>query len=454
MRSRFDEMVASYDDEMSDWGDVVTRSSRFSRTPPSHTRPRRPWMLRRAFVAIAAAAAAAVALAAPWNASHGPLDDLALAAIGSAPVIHVIGEFPTGADVVNFSTGATHPLMQRQEVWYSAATGLLHTRTYSDSTLVDDTLATPQGTFTPQGIVYDCAWIAAHPAAATKAHVSCNASGQNGTTPRQIPRPTPTLDPTLSGFVDNYQQALSSGAAHADGSGQLGGRSVDWLIFNTTDNGRERVALDATSHKPVLVTNDHGGSLQIVSVETTAYDASDFNRPSASEVATPPSRAESNDVQALGLDSADIAKALTNAVWAGATVNGVSLVRAEEQSLEATYANNTLPAQRGTGVELAYGTLGADNGFNRSKPYIKINMAPTASLAMAYMWHATVEPSAGSMLLWTSGPSTAYRAGGKTVTEPGLSFGQLVINGLHVTIQSSSRDLLLAAAQTLRAAHS
>ena len=130
-----------------------------------------------------------VVLVAPWQRSHGTLTDLALAAIGSQPVVHVVTETPTGAGLVDIASGNAQPVMQRDEVWYNGDLGLRRDVTRDGSVILDDELETPRGGFTAHGIVYDCTWIAAHPVAATKARVSCNASGDNGTTPRTAPRP-------------------------------------------------------------------------------------------------------------------------------------------------------------------------------------------------------------------------------------------------------------------------
>src|SRR6185312_11983985 len=118
----------------------------------------RPTLLATALVV---AAAAAVVLVAPWSRSHGSLSDVALAALGSQPVLHVITETPTGASVVDISSGAATPVLQRDEIWYDADRGLRRDLVHSGSTIVDDVLETPQGGFTSHGIVYDCTWIAA-----------------------------------------------------------------------------------------------------------------------------------------------------------------------------------------------------------------------------------------------------------------------------------------------------
>src|SRR5579884_3744834 len=86
-------------------------------TAPARRRPRfsRPTILS---AAAAVAAAVAVALVAPWHRDHGTLSDLALAALGSQPVVHVVTETPTGADLVDIASGAVSPVVQQDEIWY------------------------------------------------------------------------------------------------------------------------------------------------------------------------------------------------------------------------------------------------------------------------------------------------------------------------------------------------
>ena len=205
-----------------------------SASAPSRLRLPRPSVLTA--VALVAAAAVVV-LVAPWQRSHGTLTDMALAAIGTQPVVHVVMETPTGAGLVDIASGNAQPVMQRDEVWYDAARGLRRDVTRDGSVILDDELETPQGGFTSHGIVYDCAWIAAHPVAATKARVSCNASGDNGTTPHTVPRPKPTLDPGLAGFADSYRQALASGQAHE--SRHRGGQRADSRLARVSDQRRQ-----------------------------------------------------------------------------------------------------------------------------------------------------------------------------------------------------------------------
>jgi hypothetical protein len=391
-------------------------------------------------VAAALAAVVAVALLAPWTHSGSSLSDRALAAIGSQPVLHVIAEMevPSGGHLIDIKTGRVQQISQHQqeEIWYEAAKGLKRDTVRVGSTLVGDTLETPQGGYTPGGIVYDCAWISAHPIQATKARVSCNFSGENGTTPHVVPRPKPTLDPGLAGFVDGYRQALAAGQAREAGSGLLDGRPVDWLAFETSD-GSERVALDHTTHKPVLLESDSGWRLRITSIETIPFAAADFRRPTADELPEQPSFGRAADAQSLQLERGAIAAAVPGAVWAGPSVNGLALARAERQSLRTTFANHARLPQTGVGLEVEYGTLNASGRLDASQPYLRIQGAPSRALAFGSMWGFVRGDDPPEGWLYTSGS---------------LPVGFTVVEGTYVTIQASSADLLLAAARALEPA--
>jgi hypothetical protein len=388
-------------------------------------------------VAAALAAVVAVALIAPWSDSGGSLSDLALAAIGSQPVLHVIAhrEVPTGGQLIEIKTGRVQQISQQQqeEIWYDAAKGLKRDTIRVGSTLLDDTLETPRGGYTPGGIIYDCAWIAAHPIQATKAGVSCNFSGENGTTPHVVPRPKPPLDPGLAGFVDGYRQALDAGQAHEAGSGRLDGRPVDWLAFETS-NGSERVALDHSTHKPVLLENDSGWRIRITSIETIPFAGADFKRPTADEVPAQPSFGRAADAQTLPLEGDAIEAAVPGAVWAGPSLNGLALAKAERQSLRTSFVNHARPPETGSGLELDYGNLNARGRLDTSQPYLRIQGAPSRALAFGNMWGFLRGDDPPEGWLYTSG-------------SPSVGFA--VVDGTYVTVQASSADLLLAAARAL-----
>jgi hypothetical protein len=389
------------------------------------------------------AAAVAIVLVAPWHRSHGTLADLALAAIGSQPVVHVVVETPTGAGLIDIASGQVQPVIQRDEIWYDADLGLRRDVTRDGSAIIDDELETPQGGFTPGGIVYDCAWIAAHPVAATNARVSCNASGANGTTAHVIPRPKPTLDPGLAGFADSYQQALASGQATEAGTGEVDGQTVDWLVFPTSDGGSEKVALDLTTHKPVLIEGPHL-SEQIDSIETIPYDESDFARPTASEVSKRASSTNAADADAVTLNGAAIAAAFPNALWANSEVAGLSLVQAEQQTLTASFADGS-PTQTGPGLLLVYGTLDGSGHLDRSQPWIEIHEAPSPTLATMQGFVHGDNPPLGTLYADPLAGPSRLGAGGI------VGVGATTIDGIYVMFetQGTGPQTLLAVTRAL-----
>ena len=426
--------------ELAAIADALTQSQ----TAAAPIRSRRRVVLRLRLVTLAAAVAAvvAIALVAPWQRSGGgSLSDLALAAVGSDPVLHVVAETPTGAQLVEIQTGTTRPVTQQEEIWYYADRGLRRDIVLSGGTIVDDTLETPQGGYTPSGIVYDCAWIAAHPAEATKAHVSCNPSGDNGTVPRVVPRPKPTLDPGLAGFVDGYRHALAAGWAQEAGSSELNGEQVDWLVLQTRD-GSERVALDHITHKPVLLERDPSWRLRIVSIETIPYSASQFRRPTPDELPAQPMRGEATDAKPLPLDGPAIAAAAPDTLWAGPAVAGLPLVKAEQQTLTSTFANGSRP-QTGTGLELGYGSLGPHGHLDILQPNIEVLQAPSRALAFAYRWgfiRGSLPPVGWVATITDSDPALT------------TTLGFTVVGRTYVTIQAPSSELLLEAVRSLRVA--
>jgi hypothetical protein len=391
-------------------------------------RPRARRLVRPslASAAVLVAAAAAVVLVAPWQRSQGTLADLALAAIGSQPVVHVISEMPTGGGLIDLATGTTTPLVQRDEIWYDASRGLRRDLTTIGSTVVDDVLETPQGGYTPHGIVYDCAWIAAHPLEATKAHVSCNPSGDNGTTPHVVPRPKPALNPGLAGFADSYRAALASGQAREAGTGTVAGQKVDWLEFPTSGSVTEKVALDPVSHKPLFLRTENS-TTKIAEIETIPYDASDFARPRPSEVPQTPSETRADDIAVVALDGAAISTSYPGAVWAGTRIAGLPLIRAATQTLTVSFPGTT-PSRHGRGLELAYGRLDATGRLDRSQPYVDIQEAPSPTLATMQSFVRGGYPPAGT--LYANPLADAAR------TSDTLSVGALVVDGVYITIQT------------------
>ena len=341
-----------------EWDDVLSRVEQITKDDlPQRPlarhgsgRRRSRHAVRRLAVAFSGAvtlAALAFAAVAFWPASSGgdTLVQRALAAVGTGEVLHVVTEqpLPSGGwyEPVSLPSGTPIQSTQRQEIWFDQSRDVKKTVTTLNGLAYEQLLETPQGEFTPGGPVYTCAWIAAHPIEATKARVSCNANGQNGTKPHKVPEQAPTLDLALAGFVDHYQSALSSGEATKTGTGQVDGHQVIWLRVNATSQSEggypaEDVAIDASTYAPILVRTSGSQSVQftVTEIDTRTYDPSLFTRPA--RVYGPTSgRTEATSP----IDAAQAPALLAGrALWLGQTWNGYQLVNVEQQNLVTGYA--------------------------------------------------------------------------------------------------------------------
>jgi hypothetical protein len=424
------------------------------------TRPvRRSGRLPVRLVAVAAVlgVAVAVALVSPWS-GRGGLVDRALAAIGSGEVIHVVetAEVP-GASVVDLRTGAESPVERTTEIWFDGARGLLRSVQRIGDTVTIETLETPQGAWTQAGRVYTCAWIAAHPVEATKARVSCDASGKNGTTPRQIPEPRPSLTPALAGFVTGYREALESGEATRDGSGLLDGRRVEWLRFaiagGASAPGRvERVAVDASTLQPVRVeTLVEGKTIDAATIsvaETVPPENVSFERPKLVPPGTEPVSGRDTDEHEVSLGQAD--KALDGRLLGlGDSFEGLPLGDVTVSTIVSGYGPaSTREPTRATGAEVVYG-----GPIDPALAHDYVRLQEALEPLMLYSYRFTFQgqtPHEGSLAIATSDVYDATRPGAPSRPAGTLFAGYLLHNDVYVTIEATSKPLLLEAARTLQ----
>jgi hypothetical protein len=415
-----------------DWGDVENRLAR------REGGERGRHLGRFSRFALAATALAVgigvVAVVAPWSRSGG-FEDRALAALGAEPVLHVGAQGPTGGggQLMDLSTGTTTEITQTQEmeIWYDRKRGLKHTILRSDGGIVDDILETPEGGYTPGGIVYDCAWIAAHPVEATKARVSCNANGDNGTTPRIIRRPKPSIDPGLQGFLDGYQQALATGKARKTGTGEIDGRPVVWLAFDLAGRGSEQVAVDSKTMRPLLVRYEPGSySYRIEQIGTESSKEANFRKPTLADVGPQPTAGGATSSESVVLSPSAIRAALPGAVWAGSTLGGLPLTSAKRDELRTSFADQDRPPETGVGLRLEYGS-GASGAY--------VVLMESNRPQFGYQWgRITLTPSglSGKLYYYSSGAAVGFT----------------VANGIYTTINASNHDLLIRAARNLRPA--
>jgi hypothetical protein len=414
-----------------DWADVEHRLAQRERAERGHFGR----FGRFALAATALAVGIAVAMVAPWGGSGG-FSDRALAALGSEPVLHVVAhaQGPTGGRLVDLSTGVTTPITQEQEleIWYDQEQGLKHTIVRSDGRIVDDILETPEGGYTPGGIVYDCAWIAAHPVEATKARVSCNANGNNGTTPRVVPRPKPSINPSLQGFLDGYQRALATGKARKTGTGEIDGRPVVWLAFDLPDARSEQVAVDSETMRPLLVRDDPGRySYRIEQIGTESSKEADFSKPTLAEVGSQPSGGGAISSESLPLTPSSIRAALPGAVWAGSALGGLPLTSAQRDELRTSFVDHARPPETGVGLRLEYGS-GASGAY--------VVLMESNRPQFGYRWgFVQMTPTLSGLT-------------GKLYTSGQAAIGFTVANGIYTTINASDHELLMLAARSLQSA--
>lgn len=391
-------------------------------------------MTRVAAVAAMIGVAVALALVSPWS-GRGSLVDRALAAIGSGEVIHVVqrADVP-GQTLVDLRTGTESPVVRTTELWFDGERGLLRSLQRIGGAVTGEVLETPEGAWTEAGRVYTCAWIAAHPVEATKARVSCNASGENGTTPQQVPEPRPTLDPALAGFVTGYRDALSSGDATRDGRGTLDGRAIEWLRFalppDTGPARTERVAVDAATYLPVQVetlVGDRLVSRAAVSVSETLDRANvSFARPRLVAPGQEPVINRVVDEAVVSLDEAR--KALDGKlVGGGASLAGLPIYEITSKTVAIGYGTDSgREPRRAPSVEFSYGeTDGNDD--------LVVGEALEPLMLYRFGLYGQ-DPPEGSLSVIRLG--TRY-------------LGRIRIAGLYVTIEAPSKQLAIDAARAL-----
>ena len=305
----------------------------------------------RALAAAVAAAAAVlvVALVSPWSGGASPVEE-ALAAVGDAPVLHVLIETdePAASTLVELETGEPIARKTQIEIWFDRERGLKRTVRTLDGRVLDEQLETPSGGLTQGGPIFTCEWIKAHPSEAEAAGVACPdpAAGGGG----------PTLDAALAEFVDSYRSALASGSARDVGPGRVDGRAVRWLEFTNADALR-RVAIDGSTYRPVRAETVGGaGSFRILEAETVVYDASLFAKPRRVVELR-----GGGVVAERKLDSERAAQRFEGRVmWLGPTWSGLRLDSVLEQERRVTYTGGDAPASVVT-LKLTYVPTGGDS---------------------------------------------------------------------------------------------
>ena len=432
---------------LADQPELLALADAIAATAPTRSRRRFPTRLLAGSITIAAAAV--VALVAPWSESRGGVLQQALAAVSTDSVLHavLVSQVPE-TTVVDLRSFRETPTTLRVETWFDARKGLkriLVTRGGESS----DVVATPQGVWSNAGRVPTCAWIAAHPVLATRLRVSCNASGRNGTRPRDVPESRPTADPALTAFIPGYRAALHSLKARNLGKGSVGGHAVYWISFVVSGSRpatTERVAVDRHSFRPLLHETVVEGQVvsrsRVVAIGSVAFSPSLFKRPSLDRRVSPSSGevARTRHVSRVAAERAfgGAARAL------GGTFSSLPLIDARIDQLTTGYGPLAgKPVTRATGVEFVYGDSG---GLFNGNAFLRLSEA--LSPQMAYGMRRAGVPVAPKSLLLTRVESVAVTSSGGAPSRV-LWFGQMRAGRLYVALQSGSRQLILRAAQAL-----
>jgi hypothetical protein len=316
------------------------------------------------------------------------LTQKALAAVGGGPVVHVVvtTSASIGSPVIDVSTGKTIPRIQQTEIWFDGERDLTKSVQALDGRVVDEVLETPQGGWTQAGPIITCSWIAAHPVEATRLRVSCNANGENGTTPRTIPEtPPPPLDPALAGFVDHYRSALASGAAREVGRGDYGGHDAVWLEFAT--NGRtERVAVDAHSYKPLAI-EEGELTLRVLEAEAVPFSPELFTKPAAIETQRGSTVTSSRELSPKAAASLLGGRAL----WLGQSWNGLVLTATTLEERSIGYG----PGREPTQAEVVRFTYAPATATGTPDTESRIDIYESTSCVLSVGWQCDAGDPAG-----------------------------------------------------------
>jgi hypothetical protein len=110
-----DGLTPRYDDRGGDWERVAVDAGR-GRVRPA----------RLALVAAAVAFAVVFALAWPFRAQQGPLLERALAAVGDGPIVHVVLRGDWGGTLVDLRSGERTPVYGENEYWWNSEHPRIH----------------------------------------------------------------------------------------------------------------------------------------------------------------------------------------------------------------------------------------------------------------------------------------------------------------------------------------
>lgn len=266
------------------------------------TRPR--WREPRMLMAVAAAGVA-VALAAFLAAGPAGRSFVASAnaALGDGAVVHVVLTRDDPQTEVVTATGASSPILVRDEFWYDRESGQLRTRSSRNGQVVVDTVSS-----------------AANPA--------------------DVP------DAALSTFPAGYEAALKAGTMQEAGSGSFAGQNITWLQLAPG----ERVGISDDTHLPVVVRRLSADKIEDWTV--TAID-SESRQPGLFAEPAQPQGFVSGDVESTTvLSPTNLSRLPFTPLQPRASVRGWRLVRISREQLVNRTADGT--SSEAIGVRFTY----------------------------------------------------------------------------------------------------
>jgi hypothetical protein len=429
-----------------DW-DAVLRDARVER-PSTFVRP-------LAGVAAAVTALFALALFQPWEGDSPSFLERALAAVDDGPVLHVVLRGEWGGTLADLQTGERSPVHGENEIWYDPDRELVHT-------------ISRLGESVQQERVYD--------------------AGE------------PLELEVLVALGREYLKALQSGSARVAGEGTVDGERVTWITIRSkmlpdAADGKlhewaQQVAVSRETFRPVATRDTRDGRpgpgtvQRVLELEMLPAGQGDFTAPAGNSI---DGTAYSEGREPIPPHEA--ARALSRTpLWLGRSHAGLPFAQAsrtttrtgrqEETRLTGPAAKEALacqarveragrrtgpecesmrrrrqslvirgdkvyalgPVQWGqaqTGVVFFYGTVGDDPSTYREdavplwdRPHV--SLAETTSLMPGTLRTGSYVPPDGSVFIG---------AGGR--------MGSVRVDGVYVSIQASSEELILSAARAL-----
>jgi hypothetical protein len=362
-------------------------------------RHRRRWLIGAIPALGLVVAAVVVALAWPFGGGPGgSVLQRAAAAIGDGPVLRVVVRSGFGGTLINLRTGTRSELHGEEEIWFDPQRGI-HQISRFGGVLQGEAL------YPPGRVSY--------------------------------------LDKTLGGLANRYRQALENGSARVLGKHTVAGQPVYWIRVDTQmlpdvadhklHEWAHDVAVSQSNFEPVATRETRDGKVGpdgisiIESVETLSEDAGNFTRLGPDRNGT----AVMMGGRAEGLSLAQANQLLgRHAVWAGASVAGIKLVGVAKQDRAEGYNRQTNTwAKRYFSVTFSYGAAG-QLGRPASGPSVQLSESPTLDFGFQ-RGVIGYSPLEGSILIF----------GGR--------IGVMQMNGVYLSLEASSDELLLATARAL-----